>query len=354
MSIGQTIKIYRKEKNLTQSQLAELIGVSTQAISKWETDVGMPDISQVVPLARVLEISTDKLLGHTDDAFNKEAEEIRKQVGGINLISCLDRAEHLYNLSSKFFNKHPDVPDIALICLECFVELFSNDKLDIKQPDFLEEAERYSGSIFRYETNADNICKTYYLMSRAYDLCGEKDKSGDMLKKLPYIFGDREYWEAEIAYADKKYDIALQKIKKSFAVKARFIARCIRLAARIKMAQGGADAEQERLYLNEYMLRIIDAFLSGGDYMPYRQITQKASLLSGLVGENIKAGKCEIAKEKMQNLLDMRDEFFEFLDNPDDKHCLMFIEGDTDGLWGDIKEFVNERVRWAQESLDNV
>ena len=34
MTIGQTIKLYRKEKNFTQSELAELIGVSTQAISK--------------------------------------------------------------------------------------------------------------------------------------------------------------------------------------------------------------------------------------------------------------------------------------------------------------------------------
>ena len=75
MSIGQTIKLYRKEKDLTQSELAELIGVSTQAISKWETGSGMPDISQIVPLARVLEITTDKLLGHTDPAFEREVTE---------------------------------------------------------------------------------------------------------------------------------------------------------------------------------------------------------------------------------------------------------------------------------------
>lgn len=60
MSIGQTIKLYRREKGLTQSELAELIGVSMQAVSKWETNAGMPDIAQIVPLARVLEISTDE------------------------------------------------------------------------------------------------------------------------------------------------------------------------------------------------------------------------------------------------------------------------------------------------------
>lgn len=159
----------------------------------------MPDISQIIPLARVLEISTDKLLGHTEQAFDKEVTEIRNQIGGINLISDLKRAENLYNLSSKFFNRHPDVTDIAQICLECFVELYSKKCFDMDKSLFLEEAERYGNSIFRYETDPDRVCKTYYLMSRAYDLCDEREKSEDMLKKLPYLFGDRQYWEAGVA-----------------------------------------------------------------------------------------------------------------------------------------------------------
>ena len=158
MTIGQTIKLYRKEKNFTQSELSELIGVSTQAISKWETDSGMPDISQIVPLARVLEISTDKLLGHTDSAFEKEVTEIRQKFGGINFISDLSYAEELYFLTSKFFNKHPDVSDIAVVALETYIELFAKGKINISKSEFLEECERYANSIFRYETVADFSC----------------------------------------------------------------------------------------------------------------------------------------------------------------------------------------------------
>ena len=62
MTIGDRIRAYRKEKAFTQSDLAELVGVSTQAISKWETNVGMPDISQIVSLSRALGTSTDELL----------------------------------------------------------------------------------------------------------------------------------------------------------------------------------------------------------------------------------------------------------------------------------------------------
>lgn len=351
MTIGQTIKLYRKEKGFTQGQLAELIGVSTQAISKWETDTGMPDISQIVPLAKVLEISTDKLLGHTDEDFERELHHIRNYHHGINLISDAEKARNLYEMALQFFNKYPDVPDIALNCLECYVELFAQEKLDVMEKAFLEECDRYSNSIFRYENNPDNICKTYYLTARAYDLCGETCKAESFMQNLPYIYGDREYWEAEMAYADGKYDVALEKIKRSFALKARFAARCIRLAARITKAQGGSDVAEKCVALNEYMLRVIDGFLSGGDYLPHRQIYQKTALLSGLIVEYVKRGNKEKASVHMQDLYDTREKYFEFLDNPENKHCLMFVEGDMDRYRDTTRDEINERVVKAEREL---
>ncbi len=63
MTIGKRIQTLRKEKNLTQEQLAEQIGVSAQAVSKWENDYSCPDISILPKLAEVLGVSTDTLLG---------------------------------------------------------------------------------------------------------------------------------------------------------------------------------------------------------------------------------------------------------------------------------------------------
>ena len=351
MTIGQMIKLYRKEKNFTQGQLAELIGVSTQAISKWETDAGMPDISQIVPLAKVLEISTDKLLGHTDEDYERELKTVRSYLGGINLINDVEKAAKLYDISLRFFNKYPDVPDVALCCLECYIELFSRKKHDIQHKIFLEECERYSNSIFRYENNPDNVCKTYYLIARAYDLCGETIKAEGFMQNLPYIYGDREYWEAEMAYADGKYELALEKIKKSFALKARFVARSIRLAAGITRRQNEAGAREKYVELNEYMLRIIDAFLSGGEYLPYRQIFQKTSLLLALVEGNLGLGNKEKALAHLQDLYETRDRYFDFLDSPEDRHCLMFVEGDTDGAWKATREDIHERVAMAEKAI---
>ncbi len=62
-SMGKRIVQLRKEKGYTQEQLAELCGVSAQAVSKWENDVSCPDISILPQLADILGVSTDELLG---------------------------------------------------------------------------------------------------------------------------------------------------------------------------------------------------------------------------------------------------------------------------------------------------
>lgn len=62
MTIGESIRYHRKKLGLTQAKLAERIGVSSQAVSKWENNVGLPDITMAVPLARALGTTTDELL----------------------------------------------------------------------------------------------------------------------------------------------------------------------------------------------------------------------------------------------------------------------------------------------------
>lgn len=61
--IGDNIRIARKRKGLTQEELAGQIGVTSQAVSRWESGAGLPDISLIVPIAQVLSVSTDMLFG---------------------------------------------------------------------------------------------------------------------------------------------------------------------------------------------------------------------------------------------------------------------------------------------------
>ena len=65
MSIGTVIRKYRKEKQLTQEEMAGYLGVTAPAVNKWENENSLPDISLLSPIARLLGISTDILLSYS-------------------------------------------------------------------------------------------------------------------------------------------------------------------------------------------------------------------------------------------------------------------------------------------------
>lgn len=69
---GTTIKKLREAKNITQQQLAQEIGVSAKAVSKWETAKGLPDISLIEPLSRALGVSVMELMSG-ETVINKNA-----------------------------------------------------------------------------------------------------------------------------------------------------------------------------------------------------------------------------------------------------------------------------------------
>ena len=62
MTIGKRIAALRREKNLKQDDLAQMLEVSPQAVSKWENDQTCPDISLLPKLAKILGVSVDELL----------------------------------------------------------------------------------------------------------------------------------------------------------------------------------------------------------------------------------------------------------------------------------------------------
>lgn len=65
--IGEYIQIKRKEKGLTQSQLGDILGVTSKAVSKWETGVAIPDVSLFPEVTKVLNITIEELLKGEDD-----------------------------------------------------------------------------------------------------------------------------------------------------------------------------------------------------------------------------------------------------------------------------------------------
>ncbi len=78
--IGRKISELRKRRNMTQMELADLMGISFQAVSNWERGNSMPDISKLPELAELLNVSLDELLGEksvlVEAAINNNIEEV--------------------------------------------------------------------------------------------------------------------------------------------------------------------------------------------------------------------------------------------------------------------------------------
>lgn len=79
-TLGTRIAQKRKELGFTQEELAEKVGVSAQAVSKWENDISCPDISLLPNLAKVLDMTTDELLTGKSDEVKFVPAEQRKPI----------------------------------------------------------------------------------------------------------------------------------------------------------------------------------------------------------------------------------------------------------------------------------
>ena len=77
MTLGERIAYYRGKLGLSQGELAERLGVSRQAVSKWETDAGLPDLERLIALSRLYHITLDELVkGETPEETAEAPEEI--------------------------------------------------------------------------------------------------------------------------------------------------------------------------------------------------------------------------------------------------------------------------------------
>ena len=92
-SFGERFARLRKQKGLTQEELAQKIGLSGQAVSKWENEASMPDISLLVELSEILGVSLDELLGKEQNLPKVVPQEERKNVNDMVLRVRVDSSE---------------------------------------------------------------------------------------------------------------------------------------------------------------------------------------------------------------------------------------------------------------------
>lgn len=111
MKLGEVIRKYRKEKQMTQEEMAGYLGVSAPAVNKWENGNSFPDITLLAPIARLLGIRTDTLLSYEENLSLQEIRRILTQLGEMVKEESFDAA---FQWAAKQIREYPNCESLIL------------------------------------------------------------------------------------------------------------------------------------------------------------------------------------------------------------------------------------------------
>ena len=165
MSIGKNIAKYRKAKGLTQEELGAMIGITNQSVSKWESEVSMPDIMLLPEIANALNITLDDLYG-----IAKEPEKVSVSADDFPAFCHQKLIELFYhNTTMRFTNigssdKEPLDFQIKKLMAGCRVGCWSNTQGAIVTTEdfsFIDSTYKAQGSEKVIKSQADDYTLMY-------------------------------------------------------------------------------------------------------------------------------------------------------------------------------------------------
>ena len=186
MKISHIIKELRKEKHLSQEELAEQLNVSPQAVSKWETDTSLPDISQVVPIAHFFGVSTDMLFGIQPENYGEEIAAAHERY----LKHRKWDFETVYNELSALMKKYPSNHTLLLDYIHVCDTMLGNKKGN--RDEIFAESERCASILLTYSRDFKVLQKTYALMAQIYRAMKKFDKAEEYINILSPAWEDTQ------------------------------------------------------------------------------------------------------------------------------------------------------------------
>lgn len=174
--LAQNIRAFRKQRSLTQEQLAEVLGVSTGAVYKWEADLSTPELGLILEMADFFDTSVDVLLGYEmrDNRLEASVSRLWK------LNSSKDRAGLAE--AEKALKKYPH--SLRVVSAAAF--MYRNIGMEEHDRDLLLRAlELMEASLLLFDQNTDPMGDriiVYQSMAAVYEELGENDKAIEILR----------------------------------------------------------------------------------------------------------------------------------------------------------------------------
>ena len=177
MSIGSTIKRLRREKDITQEQLAEYLGITSRAISQWECDRTAPDISQIPALCHIFDVSSDVLLGIDIEKTNEEIKRYLAEADDLgNRGKGAERTALLREANKRFPRDYQIMQSLAnsLVC--------EYSRKGIKEYD---EVFELCNRILAECTDSTTRYEAINTLGTAYGYAGKKEEMIRLAKEMP-------------------------------------------------------------------------------------------------------------------------------------------------------------------------
>lgn len=213
MQINEVIRKYRKEKNMTQEELANKLGITAPAVNKWENGASMPDITLLAPIARLLGISLDELLSFKDSLSDIEISNI------INDIYAMFNTESLDTVFQKMKDIVKEYPNADALTLSLASILYGRSLFFAENRSKYEEwikscFESLLGSEdANIRRHAADALYAFYISKEMYDEAENylrffPDDSPEKKRKLATIYsGKGRYDEAYKAMEEALYAV---------------------------------------------------------------------------------------------------------------------------------------------------
>lgn len=204
--IGENIKRIRRERDLTQEEVAAHLGISFQSISKWERGDGYPDITMLPVLANYFKISIDELLGMNEIEKNAKYDEINRIWNENNKKGLHSENVALMYQSLKTF------PNNALLLVQLSTSLEKQDGTDDEKLEYLKKSIAVQEQILRYGEDSEVRSSTLYNICFAYWKAGEYDKALEQARKLPNLYKVRENALVYFLKGEERHKIAKEAL----------------------------------------------------------------------------------------------------------------------------------------------
>ncbi len=208
-TMGKIIRRLRKEQNLTQDELAERLNVTPQAVSRWENETGLPDISQIVPLSRVLGVSTDVLFGTAGTNDNAEVRRIIKEADSkLTRPLTVECMKQYYDTLTDALQLYPDNIILLMNCIEAGLSLAypDNDTYDSScGEEIYRECVREARIILASDASPTDILRTHMIMVMLHSAYGNFGEAWIHIEKFPYR-ADMTIHQMEAFYCHWKKD----------------------------------------------------------------------------------------------------------------------------------------------------